>query len=48
MEYLKWSNQDGTAVITIVRPPANALSSGLLRELSAVLDEIEPNRDIKV
>jgi enoyl-CoA hydratase len=48
MEYLKWSNQDGIAVITIERPPANALSSGLLRELSAVLDEIEPNRDIKV
>ncbi|MFB3165710.1 enoyl-CoA hydratase [Neobacillus sp. 179-C4.2 HS] len=48
MEYLKWSNQDRIATITIVRPPANALSQGLLRELSAVLDEIEPNRDIKV
>lgn len=48
MEYLKWSNQDSIATITIVRPPANALSQGLLRELSAVLDEIEPNRDIKV
>lgn len=48
MEYLKWSHQDGIATITIARPPANALSSGLLRELSAVLDEIEPNRDIRV
>jgi enoyl-CoA hydratase len=48
LEYLKWSNQDGIAVITIDRPPANALSSGLLRELSAVLDEVEPNHDIKV
>ncbi|KGM44891.1 enoyl-CoA hydratase [Neobacillus niacini] len=48
MEYLKWSNQDSIATITISRPPANALSQGLLRELSAVLDEIEPNRDIKV
>src|SRR5574342_350787 len=48
MEYLKWSFQDSIATITIQRPPANALSSGLLRELSAVLDEIEPNRDIRV
>jgi len=48
LEYLKWSHQDGIATITIARPPANALSSGLLRELSAVLDEMEPNRDIRV
>jgi enoyl-CoA hydratase len=48
LEYLKWSFQDGIATITIARPPANALSSGLLRELSAVLDEIEPNREIRV
>ncbi|EKN65035.1 enoyl-CoA hydratase [Neobacillus bataviensis LMG 21833] len=48
MEYLKWSYQDSIATITIQRPPANALSSGLLRELSVVLDEIEPNREIRV
>jgi enoyl-CoA hydratase len=48
LEYLKWSNENSIATITIGRPPANALSQGLLRELSAVLDEIEPNRDIKV
>jgi enoyl-CoA hydratase len=48
MDYLKWSYQDSIATITINRPPANALSSGLLRELSAVLDEIEPNREIRV
>ncbi|MEH7354313.1 enoyl-CoA hydratase [Neobacillus drentensis] len=48
MEYLRWSYQDSIATITIQRPPANALSSGLLRELSAVLDEIEPNREIRV
>ncbi|MFL6562010.1 MAG: enoyl-CoA hydratase-related protein, partial [Bacillus sp. (in: firmicutes)] len=47
MEYLKWSYQDSIASISIARPPANALSSGLLRELSAVFDEIEPNRDIR-
>ncbi|WHY76397.1 enoyl-CoA hydratase [Neobacillus sp. WH10] len=48
MEYLRWSYQDSIATITIQRPPANALSSGLLRELSAVLEEIEPNREIRV
>jgi enoyl-CoA hydratase len=48
LEYLKWSYQDSIATIKIARPPANALSSGLLRELSAVLDEIEPNLDIRV
>lgn len=48
MEYLKWSHQDMVATITIERPPANALSSGLLKELSAVFDEIEPNDEIRV
>ncbi|MEH7343720.1 enoyl-CoA hydratase [Bacillus sp. JJ1532] len=48
MEYLKWSNQDMVATITIERPPANALSSGLLKELSALLDEIEANDEIRV
>ncbi|WP_040207724.1 enoyl-CoA hydratase [Neobacillus jeddahensis] len=47
MEYLKWSYQDRIATIAIERPPANALSSGLLRELAAVLDEIEPNSEIR-
>ncbi|WP_066063653.1 enoyl-CoA hydratase [Neobacillus soli] len=48
MEYLKWSYEENIATITIGRPPANALSSALLRELSTVLDEIEPNREIRV
>jgi enoyl-CoA hydratase len=48
MEYLKWSYQDNIATITLQRPPANALSSGLLKELAAALDEIEPNREIRV
>lgn len=48
MEFLTWSHEGNVAVITINRPPANALSGGLLQELSAVLDEIEPNKEIKV
>lgn len=47
MEYLKWSVEDTIATITLQRPPANALSSGLLRELTAALDEIEPSREIR-
>lgn len=48
MEYLSWSYENLVATIKINRPPANALSSGLLKELSAVLDEIEPNDEIRV
>lgn len=48
MEFLKWSSEERIATITIQRPPANALSSGLLKELSAVLDEIEANSEIRV
>ncbi|NHM30529.1 enoyl-CoA hydratase [Neobacillus terrae] len=47
MEYLKWSTADRIATITIQRPPANALSSGLLRELASVLDEIETNEEVR-
>ncbi|KAF0819432.1 Enoyl-CoA hydratase [Bacillus sp. ZZV12-4809] len=48
MEYLKWSHNDFIATITIERPPANALSSGVLKELSAVLDEVKDNNDVRV
>lgn len=48
MEFLSWSIEEHMAVITLNRPPANALSRGLLQELSAALDEIEPNKEIKV
>lgn len=48
MEYLKWSHKDFVATITIERPPANALSSGVLKELSAVLDEVEYNNEVRV
>lgn len=48
MEYLKWSSEDRIATVTIARPPANALSSGLLKELSSVLDEIESDQDMRV
>jgi len=48
LEFLKWSYSEMVAKITIDRPPANALSSGVLNELSVILDEIESNDDIRV
>ena len=48
MNALKWFYQDGVATITIQKPPANALSSELLKQLSAVLDEIGENDKIRV
>ena len=48
MENLFWSFEDDIAVITLKRPPANALSTGMLKELSGVFDEIETNEAIRV
>jgi enoyl-CoA hydratase len=48
VEYLNWSHEDMIATIKINRPPANALSSGLIKELAAVLNEVEPNEEIRV
>lgn len=48
LEFLKWKAEEGVAAITIERPPANALSSGVLRELSTLLDEIEKKDEIRV
>ncbi|ALC89743.1 enoyl-CoA hydratase [Bacillus sp. FJAT-18017] len=48
MEFLKWTDDGGIATISIARPPANALSSGVLKELASVLDEVEPRNDIRV
>ena len=48
MEFLNWSFNEMVATITVNRPPANALSSGVLKELSAILDEIEGNEEIRV
>ena len=48
MELLKWSLSEMVATITIDRPPANALSSAVIKELSAILDEIEANDEVRV
>lgn len=47
MDFLTWSHQEAIATVTIKRPPANAISSELLKELSAVLDEIEADSQVR-
>lgn len=47
MEKLKLEFQEKVAVITFNSPPANALSSSLLHELSDALDKVEENKKVK-
>lgn len=48
MEHLRVSFDNQVAIVTLQRPPANALSQGVLRELSVLLDEIETNNQVRV
>jgi len=48
MEFLSWKAEDGVAIITIARPPANALSRGIIAEVNAVLDEVENDDTVRV
>ena len=41
MEFLSWKVEDYVAVVTISRPPANALSQGLIKEINTMLDDVE-------
>lgn len=48
MASVTFTLEDELALITLNRPPANALSTELLSELSAVFDELETNEQAKV
>lgn len=48
MEFLRWTVEEGVAVVTIARPPANALSQGLIRDVNTLLDEMEDKEDVRV
>ena len=41
MEFLSWKVEDYVAVATISRPPANALSQDLIKEINTMLDTVE-------
>lgn len=48
MENLSVKTENQIATITLTRPPANALSSAVLKDLAGALDEIEANDEVKV
>ncbi|WP_042474861.1 enoyl-CoA hydratase [Bacillus ndiopicus] len=48
MEFLNWTIDEGVAVVTIQRPPANALSRGMIAEVNEILDTIEHNDEVRV
>lgn len=48
MEFLNIKKENLVAVVTINRPPANALSSSVLKELSSVLDLVETDDSVRV
>ncbi|MRX71802.1 enoyl-CoA hydratase [Bacillus lacus] len=48
MDFLTLEKESMTATITIQHAPANALSSAVLKELSALLDEVETDREVRV
>ena len=48
MEFLKMSIDDGVAVTTINRPPANALSRALIQEVNTLLDKVENDDSVRV
>ncbi|WP_432358301.1 enoyl-CoA hydratase [Sporosarcina sp. UB5] len=48
MEYLKITIEDGVATVAIDRPPANALSSGLIQEIDRMLDKVENDESVRV
>lgn len=48
MEYLNYTVDEGVAITTINRPPANALSRALIEEVNLLLDAVENDEDVRV
>ena len=48
MEFLSWKVEEGVAIATISRPPANALSQGLIQDVNALLDAVENDDSVRV
>ena len=48
MGFITISIEDRVAVLAIDKPPANALSSALIHELSSIFDELQYNEDVRV
>ena len=48
MEYIGVSREDGVAVLTIGRPPANALASTVIKEIGEALEQIKDDQSVRV
>ena len=48
MEFLSWKVEDDVAIVTIARPPANALSVRLIVEVNELLDAVENDDAVRV
>jgi enoyl-CoA hydratase len=48
MEFLTITIEDGVASVAINRPPANALSSGLIKEIDQMLHKVENDESVRV
>lgn len=48
MEFLSWTIDEGVAVVSINRPPANALCKALIQEIDGLLDEVEKDENVRV
>lgn len=48
MEFLTWNVEDKVAVVTINRPPANALSRQLIYEVNEMLNAVEQDDSVRV
>lgn len=48
MEFLSWKVDEGVAIVTIQRPPANALSRGMIAEVNEILDTVEHDDAVRV
>jgi enoyl-CoA hydratase len=48
MEFLSWKVEEGVAIVTISRPPANALSQGLIQDVDTFLDAVEQDEAVRV
>src|SRR6478609_6898348 len=47
MEHVKWKVEDGVAIVTLTRPPANALSRGVMAELNEIFENVYKDQEIK-
>ncbi|MBB4824168.1 enoyl-CoA hydratase [Sporosarcina luteola] len=48
MEYIGVSREDGVAVLTIDRPPANALASAVIKEIGEALEQLQDDQTTRV